>query len=60
MQCPKCKFGPVSRTKREGFWEQKLYPLLGFYPWECTSCRRRLLLKARYKRPAKRQGTQPA
>jgi len=36
--------------KRAGLLEEKVLPLLGFYPWKCTDCRARMLLRSRGKR----------
>jgi hypothetical protein len=33
--------------ERIGLFEKKLFPLFGYYPWECSGCRKRFLLKAR-------------
>jgi ribosomal protein L37AE/L43A len=56
--CPKCKRGVVSRVARKGFLEENMYSRLGFYPWECSECRNRLMLKSRGDRIRKRRRTQ--
>ena len=32
---------------RIGLLEQKVLSLLGYYPWECSACRKRVMMKAR-------------
>jgi hypothetical protein len=38
VYCRKCGSDRVYRTHRSGFFEEKVYPILGFYPWRCTVC----------------------
>jgi hypothetical protein len=47
MDCPKCKAGLLSRVKRQGFLENKFLSRLGYFPWECATCRRRIRVKTR-------------
>jgi hypothetical protein len=47
MICPKCKSYRIRRIKREGFLRVRLAPLLGFYPWRCSTCGTVQLLKTR-------------
>jgi hypothetical protein len=47
MQCTKCGRGEVVRSHRKGFFERKVFGALGYFPWKCPMCRRRLLLKRR-------------
>jgi hypothetical protein len=48
MQCIKCKTdGTLSRTKRAGFLEEHIFSYIGYYPWLCSGCKRRILLKKR-------------
>jgi hypothetical protein len=35
---------------RFGFLEKWLFPLLGFFPWRCSTCRCKVYLRARYRR----------
>jgi ribosomal protein L37AE/L43A len=56
--CPKCKRGLVSRVARKGFLEENMFSRLGFYPWECSECRNRLMLKGRGEKIRRRRRTQ--
>jgi ssDNA-binding Zn-finger/Zn-ribbon topoisomerase 1 len=59
--CPKCKRGRLQRVEREGFLENSVYPRLGYFPWICTECKARNLVKFRGERKRKRSsGDVPA
>jgi len=48
MQCPKCSEEDIlRRIERVGLLQEKVYPLFGYYPWECSGCRKRSLMKDR-------------
>jgi hypothetical protein len=48
MQCTKCHSdGKLSRTKRVGLFEEHIYPFFGYFPWICSLCKRRILIKDR-------------
>ena len=47
MQCPKCNYKHMYRVAREGFLQTRIFPLFGYYPWECPECRVPALLKGR-------------
>ncbi len=47
MQCPKCNKGQLFRGKRHGWIERQLFGRLGLYPWRCSVCKERSLLKVR-------------
>jgi hypothetical protein len=48
MQCPKCSEEDVMRRmERVGWLEKKFLPIFGFYPWECSGCRKRSMMKDR-------------
>ncbi len=51
--CPKCGNVRTRRMKRRGFVETRLYPLVGWYPWECTGCR--MVFRSSYRGPTKRK-----
>jgi len=36
--------------KRHGFLQKKVYPMFGYYPWECALCRHINFFKARGQR----------
>jgi hypothetical protein len=48
--CTKCKFGELSRTKRVGLMEELIYPHLGYFPWICSECKERVIVKHRGER----------
>jgi DNA-directed RNA polymerase subunit RPC12/RpoP len=48
--CQKCGSGKVQRVFRDGFLQQVVYPLFGFYPWRCTTCGSRTLRRKRRRR----------
>ena len=37
----------MRRMERVGLLEQKICPIFGYYPWECSGCRKRVLMKDR-------------
>jgi hypothetical protein len=43
--CFWCHSRGLRRLSRSGFFARHILPLLGVYPWECMSCRRRLFLR---------------
>lgn len=47
LTCPHCRREQLARIARRGFFRQKLCPIFGFYPWECSMCRRQFLLRKR-------------
>lgn len=47
LRCPKCHQEQLSRIARQGFLRNQIYPIFGFYPWECAICRRETLLRKR-------------
>ena len=42
--CNRCEGREFRRLNRIGFFERRLLPLLGFFPWECALCRRKSYL----------------
>ena len=40
----------MRRLPREGFWQRRFWPILGYYPWECPLCRKPRLIRSRGKR----------
>jgi DNA-directed RNA polymerase subunit RPC12/RpoP len=49
LHCDDCGSDEVYRTFRKGYFQEKIYPLLGFYPWRCKQCGLRLMLRERGK-----------
>ena len=47
LVCPACGHEQLARIARRGFLRTKVYPLLGFYPWECAMCRKEFLIRKR-------------
>lgn len=45
--CPHCKRALLRRSSRQGFAEKFLFSLLGYYPWRCTYCKQRQMLRDR-------------
>jgi DNA-directed RNA polymerase subunit RPC12/RpoP len=46
-RCPNCSSVEMTRVQRRGFMQERVYPKLGLYPWECPFCREVHLLKSR-------------
>lgn len=48
MQCTSCHNDTkLSRTKRSGLLEEHIYSFFGYFPWICSGCKERILLKNR-------------
>ena len=47
IHCDECNSDEVYRIFRKGFFQERVYPLLGFYPWRCKRCGLRLMLRDR-------------
>jgi len=47
VHCDECGSDEVYRIFRKGFFQEKIYPLFGFYPWRCKRCGLRLMLRKR-------------
>jgi hypothetical protein len=48
MHCPKCfEEGVLRRVGRTGFLQQAVFPHFGYFPWLCSACKKRVLLKHR-------------
>jgi hypothetical protein len=47
MHCVSCGC-EMRRRMREGFLERRIYPLFGYYPWECPLCRQLVMYKVRH------------
>jgi hypothetical protein len=44
-QCDRCSGKFFRRLNRKGFLERTVFPALGFFPWECALCRRKVVLR---------------
>lgn len=47
--CPSCGSSALRRNARDGFFENRVFCLFGYYPWECADCRKKTYLRRRYK-----------
>jgi DNA-directed RNA polymerase subunit RPC12/RpoP len=47
LHCDECSSDEVHRIFRRGYFQEKIYPLLGFYPWRCKRCGLRLMMRER-------------
>ena len=47
VHCDECGSDEVYRTIRKGYFQEKIYPLFGIYPWRCKKCGLRLMLRKR-------------
>jgi hypothetical protein len=50
MKCTKCHDGKLSRTHRVGLLEDDFLPFFGYFPWICSTCKQRVLLRDRGER----------
>lgn len=37
--CPACGMEHMRRLPRVGFWQRQVFSRMGYYPWECATCR---------------------
>jgi len=49
-ECPRCGNQYLMRLARIGFFENKLLPLFGYYPWVCGACSKRKYFRIRGRR----------
>jgi hypothetical protein len=47
VHCDECGSDEVCRIFRKGYFQEKIYPLFGFYPWRCKKCGLCLMLRKR-------------
>jgi hypothetical protein len=43
--CVRCKASTLRRVNRMGFVQSVLLPMLGYFPWECAVCRRKMFFR---------------
>ncbi|HUB30009.1 MAG TPA: hypothetical protein VL967_09940 [Terracidiphilus sp.] len=48
--CPRCGNQYLMRLARIGFFEEKILPVFGYYPWVCGACRTMKYFRVRGKR----------
>ncbi len=56
--CTYCEGQELRRLNRAGFVERQVLPLLGYYPWECALCRRKVFLRTDGVRKARPAGAE--
>jgi len=47
VHCRECGGDKVYRVFRKGYFQEKVYPLFGYYPWRCMRCGVRVMLRKR-------------
>ncbi|MFZ0633489.1 MAG: hypothetical protein WBD06_05545 [Acidobacteriaceae bacterium] len=47
LGCPNCRQQQLVRVAREGFFRSHVFPIFGFYPWQCAKCGRQYLVPRR-------------
>jgi hypothetical protein len=55
LSCKHCGSGRVFRVFRLGYLQEKIYPLFGFYPWKCRSCKGYSMLHKRKRSRSKQK-----
>jgi hypothetical protein len=45
--CKHCGSERLFRIFREGYLQEKIYPIFGYYPWRCKACKRYMMLRKR-------------
>jgi hypothetical protein len=53
MRCTNCDCRELLRLRRDGFLENRILPIFGFYPWHCPQCKAKQLLRYRGKKRRK-------
>ncbi len=48
--CPDCGNRRLRRLPRTGFLQTKVFPVFGYFPWECPICRETKYFRKRGKR----------
>ncbi len=46
LACIWCQSTGLRRLTRRSFLARHVFPLFGYYPWECMSCRRKCYLRS--------------
>jgi hypothetical protein len=47
VYCKHCGSNQIFRVFRQGYMQERIYPLFGFYPWKCKVCQGSMLLRKR-------------
>ncbi len=53
--CGQCGSTGLRRVNRHGYLQRVIWPIFGFYPWECVMCRGRRYLRDEGRRSGSRQ-----
>jgi len=51
--CPVCGADQLYRMARVGFMRRHVFPLFGYYPWQCKECGGEAMLRKRNRRHRK-------
>ena len=55
IHCPHCGDSRPRRMERKGFLQERVLPVLGYYPWVCAACKSTFLMRKRYRRKSKKK-----
>lgn len=47
VYCPICGGDRMYRVERRGFLRRAIFPLVGYYPWQCKECANEAMLRKR-------------
>lgn len=47
LECPQCRQQQLARIARRGFLRNRIYPIVGLYPWQCAICGKQYLIRKR-------------
>jgi len=50
LLCQVCGSDEMRRVLRQGFLQQNIYPLFGYFPWRCLKCGTRVIIRKRHRR----------
>ena len=53
VYCPACGGDRMYRVERRGFLRKNVFPLVGFFPWQCKDCGNEAMLRKRNRRRRK-------
>lgn len=60
VYCPACGGDRMYRVERKGILQKRVFPIFGFYPWQCKECGAETQLRKRNRRRRKRIPNQVA
>lgn len=47
LNCKECSSNRVYRVFRKGFFQEKICPWFGYYPWKCKDCKKSMYFRKR-------------